>query len=186
MESSGISVLVARAQRGDREAFGELYEQLAPKIYNHLYYRANGRTALAEDLTEDVFVKAMTKLHAYEDRGVPFSAWLHRIAANLFIDHARRPGAELVPIEDHHHLADARAGSAHDETLTHLELIGALGQLTELQRGAVTLRFLQGMSVIEAAAALGVTEDALKKLQARGLANLRRALDPSRPALLVA
>ena len=186
MDDVAVRALVARAQRGDGEAFGALYEQFAPKIYTYLYYRAQGDAALAEDLTEDAYVRAMTKLHTYEDRGLPFGAWLYRIAGNLLIDHARRPRMAPLSAEEHSELPDARAGAAFEGVLTHAGLAGALGRLTEEQRQAVTLRFLQGMSVAQAAAAMGRTQDAVKKLQARGLAALRRALGPEGLAELAA
>jgi RNA polymerase sigma-70 factor, ECF subfamily len=172
-----VQALVARAQRGDGEAFGALYEHFAPKLYSYFHCRVQGDGPLAEDLTEDVFAKVIVKLHTYRDRGIPFGAWLYRIAANRLIDHARRqPRMDHLPADEHHQLPDARAGSAFEGVLTHVELAKALGQLTELQRQVVTLRFLQGMSIAQTVAVVGASEDGVKKLQARGLAALRRAL----------
>src|SRR5689334_11107355 len=67
-----IQVLVEQAQQGDRKAFGAIYEQLAPKIHTYLYHHTNGQNHLAEDLTEEVFVKVLKKLQSYQDRGLPF------------------------------------------------------------------------------------------------------------------
>src|ERR671937_1964643 len=96
-----IQGAVERARTVDRDAFGELYEHFCSKIYNYLYYHLNGRAHLAEDLTEEVFVKMLEKFHTYRDRGLPFSAWIFRIAHNHLIDFLRaqpRPG--VVSIDD--------------------------------------------------------------------------------------
>ena len=75
-------VALSRAAQGDREAFGVLYERYVVRIYNYIYYRT-GNTFDAEDLTERVFLRAMRHIGNYKDRGLPFSAWLYRIAHNL-------------------------------------------------------------------------------------------------------
>jgi RNA polymerase sigma-70 factor, ECF subfamily len=172
-----IQALVGRAQGGDRGAFGELYERLSPKVYSYLYYHLNGRTHLAEDLTEEVFVKVLEKLNRYQNRGLPFASWVYRIAHNHLVDYFRTlPKQGTVSIDDCYNLAGKDAERSLDRTLTHNELSKALKQLTEDQRRVVVLRFLQGMNILETARAIGKTEDAVKKLQARGLLALRRAL----------
>jgi len=172
-----IQRLVGQAQGGDREAFGEMYERLAPKVYNYLYHHAGGRTHVAEDLTEEVFVKVLEKLDSYQDRGLPFVAWVYRIAHNHLVDYFRTlPKQGVVSIEDCYDLAEGRAERTLDQTLTNSELTKALRHLTEDQRRVVVLRFLQGMNVLETARTIGKTEDAVKKLQARGLLALRRVL----------
>jgi len=172
-----IQVLVERAQAGDREAFGEIYEQLAPKVYSYLYNHTNGRAHLAEDLTEEVFVKVLEKLGRYQDRGLPFASWVYRIAHNHLVDYFRtQPKRGVVSIDDCYDLAESRAEKSLDEALVHGELTKALKQLTEEQRQVVVLRFLQGMNISETATAVGKSEDAVKKLQARGLMAMRRAL----------
>jgi RNA polymerase sigma-70 factor, ECF subfamily len=178
--------LVRLAQQGDREAFGALYERFAPKLYSFFSYRLNSDAATAEDLAEDVFVRAIAKLHLYQDRGLPFAAWLYRIAGNLLIDHHRaRPKHGTASIDDCQHLAEPAAERALEDSLTSAELAKALGWLTDEQRQTITLRFLQGCNVAETAAALGRSEDAVKKLQARSLLALKKALR-SRELLLAA
>jgi RNA polymerase sigma-70 factor (ECF subfamily) len=175
--SDDTQALVARTQQGDQDAFGTLYERFAPKLYSFFYYRLNGDAATAEDLAEDVFVKAINKLHLYQDRGLPFAAWLYRIAGNLLIDHARaRPKGGVVSIDDCYDLAEPAAEHALEASLTSAELAKVLGQVTDDQRQTITLRFLQGCTIAETAAALGKSEDAVKKLQARGLLALKKAL----------
>jgi RNA polymerase sigma-70 factor, ECF subfamily len=182
-----IQGLVVRAQAGDRDAFGELYERLSPKVYNYLYYHLNGRAQLAEDLSEEVFVKVLEKLGRYQDRGLPFSAWVFRIAHNHLIDHVRaQPKQGIVSIDDCLDLPEQRSERTLDLALTHTELAAAITRLTEDQRRVVVLRFLQGMSTAETARMLGKTEDAVKKLQARGLQVLKKTLTGTRQALAVA
>lgn len=182
-----IQALVERAQAGDGEAFGELYERLAPKVYSYLYYHLKGQTHLAEDLTEEVFVKVIEKLGRYQNRGLPFSAWLFRIAHNHLVDYLRaQPKLGMSSLEACHAVPERRAEQSLELTLTHTELARALAHLTEDQRRVVVLRFLQGMSTAETARILGKTEDAVKKLQARGLQVLRKSLEAAAEALAVA
>ena len=172
-----IQALVERMQAGDREAFGIVYERLAPKVYSYLYHHTNGKAQLAEDLTEEVFLKVLEKLDRYQDRGLPFASWVYRVAHNHLVDYFRTlPKQGTVSIDDCYDLAESRAEKTLDQTLTHSELSKALKQLTEDQRRVVVLRFLQGMNIVETANTIGKTEDAVKKLQARGLMALRRAL----------
>jgi RNA polymerase sigma-70 factor (ECF subfamily) len=184
---STIQTLVVRAQEGDRDAFAELYEHFAPKIYNYLYYHLHGRAQLAEDLAEEVFVKILEKLGRYQNRGLPFSAWIFRIAHNHLIDYLRaQPKLGSVSIDDCHDLPEGRSERSLDLALTQAELLRALTRLTEDQRRVVVLRFLHGMSTAETARTLSKTEDAVKKLQARGLQVLKKNLSLHREALAVA
>lgn len=169
--------LVERAQAGDRDAFADIYKRLAPKVYSYLYHHTNGRTHVAEDLAEEVFVKVLEKLANYQNRGLPFASWVYRIAHNHLVDYFRTlPKQGLVSIDNCYHLVESRAEKTLDETLTHSELAKALKHLTDDQRRVIVLRFLQGMNIVETARTIGKTEDAVKKLQARGLMALRRIL----------
>jgi RNA polymerase sigma-70 factor (ECF subfamily) len=180
-------VLVTLAQAGDRDAFGQLYERLSPKLYSYLYYHLNGRAQLAEDLTEEVFMKVLERLGRYQDRGLPFSAWVFRIAHNHLIDHVRaQPKQGIVSIEDCQDLPEQHAERTLDLALTQTELSRAIATLTEDQRRVIVLRFLQGMSTAETARSLNKTEDAVKKLQARGLQVLKKQLSGDRQVLAVA
>src|SRR3712207_5108961 len=129
-----VQALVARAQGGDGGAFGELYERFAPEIRRYLLRQVHGAREVAEDLTEEVFLKALQRLGGYEARGLPFAAWLYRIARNHLIDYLRAarhrvtapldavpdlPAAdaerELAGALDRHELADALAGLSEDQ-----------------------------------------------------------------------
>ena len=103
--------VLLRASQGNREAFGELYERYIERIFNYVYYRT-GNTHDAEDLTARVFQRAMNHIHNYTDRGVPFSAWLYRIAHNLVANwhRADRVSANRTGVGDTGHLDLAKTG----------------------------------------------------------------------------
>jgi RNA polymerase sigma-70 factor, ECF subfamily len=176
--------LVAQAQQGDQMAFATLYEQYRPLVYRFLRRRLDGSDETVEDLTEDVFVKLYEKLDRYVERGLPFTAWLYRIAHNQLVDYVRtlpRHNAQSLDIVAD--IPEQNTGSEYRSVLDRETLEPALARLTAEQRQAVELRFLQGMSVAETAATMARSEEAVKKLQARALANLRRSLsEAARPA----
>ncbi|MHB8621685.1 MAG: RNA polymerase sigma factor [Chloroflexota bacterium] len=171
-----VQELVRRAQANDRLAFGELYELYCPKIYTYMVYHLNGRVDLAEDLTAEVFMKALQSLGHFQFREVPFSAWLYRIAHNHLIDHIRRlPKQQPVSMDDCPHL-DVEDSENPDRRLDRQALSAALKRLTEEQRRIVVMRIVQGMSIAETARAMGKSEDSVKQLQSRGLKALKRIL----------
>jgi RNA polymerase sigma-70 factor (ECF subfamily) len=169
--------LVLRAQAGDRDAFAELYNVYAPKILTYFRYHLRGRSELAEDLAADVFVKALDKLGTYHDSGVPFQAWLYRIAHNHLVDHmrasAKRPS---VPLDACSESDDPSAAREMEMTLTQQQLARAMEQLTEEQREVIVQRFMHDRSVASTAQRLGKNEDAVKQLQVRAIRALRRAM----------
>jgi RNA polymerase sigma-70 factor (ECF subfamily) len=176
--------LVARAQQGDQVAFATLYEQYRPLVYRFLRRRLDGADETVEDLTEDVFVKLYEKLDRYVERGLPFTAWLYRIAHNQLVDFVRTlPRQSAQPLDVVADVPEHQTGSEYRSVLDRQTLEPALARLTAEQRQAVELRFLQGMSVAETAATMRRSEEAVKKLQARALANLRRSLaETARPS----
>ena len=169
--------LVALAQQGDQVAFATLYEQYRPLVYRFLRRRLDGADETVEDLTEDVFVKLYEKLDRYVERGLPFTAWLYRIAHNQLVDYVRTlPRHTAQSLDVVADVPEHQTGSEYRSVLDRQTFEPALARLTAEQRRAVELRFLQGMSVAETAAAMRRSEEAVKKLQARALANLRRSL----------
>ena len=178
-----VQSLVERAQAGDGGAFGELYEQFSPEIFRYLLRHLNGRRESAEDLTEEVFLKVLERLGSYQFRGLPFSAWLYRIARNHMIDHLRsRPRQIISSLDAAPEIPEKKAELVMDRSLDRHELSYALERLTSDQRHVVTLRFLDGFTTAETAEIMGKTEDAVKKLQARGLVQLRRIIEQARRA----
>jgi RNA polymerase sigma-70 factor (ECF subfamily) len=162
--------VIARAKAGDRDAFRYLYQRFAGNIYG--YTRSIVRDEHdAEDVTQQVFTRMMTAIVNYEDRGVPFSAWLLRIAHNMSIDHMRR---RVVVAEDVHQ-AEQRIDSEHAHHLS-LSLREALAELPDGQREVVLLRHVAGWSPTEIAEKLGRSEDAVHGLHHRGRRQLKAAL----------
>jgi RNA polymerase sigma-70 factor (ECF subfamily) len=161
---------VARAKEGDREAVRFLYLRYADNIYG--YVRSIVRDEYeAEDVTQQVFAKLIVVIGKYEQRAVPFSAWILRLAHNAAIDHMRKrraiPAAEVYG-------ADERVPEGNDERSR--ELHSALADLPEEQRDVIVLRHVVGLSPTEIAGHMGKTEPSVHGLHHRGRAALRTAL----------
>jgi RNA polymerase sigma-70 factor (ECF subfamily) len=157
------------------EAFGELYERHVNRIYNYIYYRT-GNHHDAEDLTARVFVRALRHVENFEDKGVPFTAWLYRIAHNLVAnwhrDRSRRP---VIPLEKHVAVSEI---SEHPETeaiaLEENELLlKAIRRLPEERQALLIFKFVERMSNAEIGELMGRTEGAIKSLYHRTLNALR-------------
>jgi len=180
-ERRGGDQVIQRAKDGDTAAIAQLYEEHAPRLYRYFLPRVGGRSQQAEDLTEEVFVRVLERIERYEDRGLPFGAWLFRIAHNLLIDNQRRqPRQPLLTLEECEELRGGAERSL-DQALDQHELARTMVYLTADQRSVIELRFIQGMSIIETAAAMGKTEESVKKLQARGLQALKRLMQGATP-----
>ena len=166
--------LIERAQHGDREAFGDLYEQHLDAIYRYLYYRVSDQHE-AEDLTEMVFLKAWQALPRYRPGEAPFTSWLYRIAHNLLVDRLR-VRKEHMPLDDD--LSDD-APSLETHLTQHEQsqaLHRALACLNEQQQQVLTLRFISDLSHAETAQVMRRSEAAVRVIQHRALAALRRLL----------
>lgn len=179
MRDSSDAELITHAQRGEVNAIGRLYDRHRESIFRYLWVRLNDRQ-LAEDLTGDVFMHMLNALPRYRLQGLPFRAWLYRIAHNLMIDHFRKMNHQAsVPIEVAEELAtDDDPGRTVEQIMLTERLQVALTRLEPTQCEVVILRFLAGLSLHETAQTLGKTEAAIKALQHRGLSGLRRALEP--------
>ena len=162
--------LIEAAQR-DPARFVDLYERHFPRIYAYVARRVSSR-AEAEDVTSDVFEQALTNLRTFEWRGVPFIAWLFRIAANALADRwrqASRDSHELPP-----EVPDRREAV---EIERRAMIIQVVNRLPDAQRQVIEMRFVDGRSIREIAAALERSEGAVKQLQLRALENLRKHLE---------
>jgi RNA polymerase sigma-70 factor (ECF subfamily) len=168
--------LLDRAKQHDPEAISELYNRHVDRIYQYVRYRTDD-VALAEDITADVFLRALESLDSYDDRGVPFSAWLYRIAQARVIDHWRRNQRRaVVPLGDPD-VSDLPAEEEPGRDVWQLrQLTAALQLLTEDQQHVITLKFVQNLGNAEIAQTLNKTEGAVKALQRRGLEALARIL----------
>jgi RNA polymerase sigma-70 factor (ECF subfamily) len=166
------------AQQGDPDAIGALYDQHYPAVLRYFRSRVSGQEA-AEDLTADVFKQMVAALPQYRALGLPFRAWLFRIAHNRLVDHYRKESSQVsVRLEavEHQTLAGEDPALVAEQRLTLEHAIRALAELEPGQRDVLSLRFLSGLSLRDTALALGKTEDAVKALQRRGLAALRLAV----------
>jgi RNA polymerase sigma-70 factor (ECF subfamily) len=162
-------LLVEAAQR-DPARFADLYEINFELVYSYIARRVADR-ATAEDLTSEVFKKALENLPRFTWRGVPFAAWLLRIAANMLADRSKHTARtlDIVDIED-------RAESAQsnlEEVEQRARLFRLVDQLPSDQGRVVRLRFAEEKSIREIAQEMGRTEGAVKQLQFRALENLR-------------
>ena len=169
--------LVRAAKSGDASAFGELYERYRDAIYRYCLTRT-GTAHDAEDLTSDVFVKALHSIDRYQERGLPFVAFLYRIARNAAIDRSRtlkQPLSvdELVTEPASRQNVEADATLAVDRSI----LLAALTKLKTEHRDVIVMRFIEGYSALEVASRLGKTEGAVRTLQHRALERLRKEFD---------
>jgi RNA polymerase sigma-70 factor, ECF subfamily len=176
---SGIdeSALIQQAKT-DKEAFGRLYERYVDRIYSYIYYRT-GNNHDAEDLTARVFFRAMQHIGSYREQGVPFSAWLYRIAHNLvanwYRDQNRR---KVISLED---ISQWRLAQDSPETAVQwLEdkeaLLTVIRRLPAERQELLILKFVDGLPNAEIGAIMGRSEGAIKSLYHRALLSLRDEL----------
>jgi len=174
-----VEEFVQEAKSGNIRALSTIYERFYIPVYRYLSIRLQNREDV-EELTQEVFIKAMAGLPKYESRGKPFVAWLFRIAHNLMIDRSRRIRKMVgdVPFD---RIPDAPADeNIEQQALSALDLdavLHTLNQLTNLQRETVSLRFISGLTLNETAVAMGRKENAVKALQYSALQAMRRILD---------
>lgn len=161
--------------KDNQEAFGVLYERYVEKIYKYIYYRT-GNHQDAEDLTAGVFYRAMAHIENYTERGVPFQAWLYRIAHNLVANwHRDRSRRKIIPLEEF-----VSSGLHFDAPDSHTEdqeereqLLRAITNLPEERQQLLMLKFVSHLSNAEIGDILDRTEGAIKSLYHRTLLTLR-------------
>jgi len=178
-EQAEERLLVEAAQK-DPTRFAELYEINFERVYAFVARRVGDREA-AEDLTSEVFHKALANLRRFEWRGVPFAAWLLRIAGNAIADRALRVGKELAVDDPPEVSEEASALVDLEEVEYRARLFRLVEQLPEDQRRVIAMRFAEEKSIREIAEELGRTEGAVKQLQFRGLQSLRARVKGESP-----
>jgi len=174
MSTGDLGALLERAQQYDPDALATIYDQYAPRIYNYIYYRV-GDARLAEDLTASVFLNVLEAIQSNRSWRSSFSGWLYRIAHNMVVDQFRRRGKlQELPL-------DERLVSMEEDPAKNAELSlevewleEAIRGLTDDQADVIVLKFIEGMTNAEVARVLGKTEGAIKSLQYRALASLRK------------
>ena len=169
--------LVRQAVNGDQSAFTKLYDEYFNKIYRYIYSLIGDQTE-AEDLTQEVFIKAMHSIDSYKWKGVPFASWLFRIAHNQVIDFWRKRKKEKTTTLD-----EAFAVVGNEDPVAMIEqkseieeLTAALKELPPAQGEVISLRFIAGLSIAEVAKILDKREGTIKALQFNGTLSLRRIL----------
>ena len=168
--------LLIEAAQHDPRRFAELYEHNFDRLYAYVIARVRDR-AEAEDVTAEVFHHALANLRNYEWRGLPFAAWLFRIAANLISDRRQRNTREQ-PANNPGELDSIQANSTEFEEVEHrATLFRLVRTLPEEQRQVLLLRFVEQKSLKEVAREIGKTEGAVKQLQFRALTTLRARLE---------
>jgi RNA polymerase sigma-70 factor, ECF subfamily len=161
--------------KDDNAAFGELYERYVTRIYNYMYYRTSNHQE-AEDLTAKVFMRALKHIQKYDERGVPFSAWLYRIAHNLvanwYRDHSRRT---IIPLEDFlgKSAPQEEPEDATEEKEEREQLLEAIHRLPSDRQQLLILKYVERLSNAEIGTVMEKTEGAVKSLYYRTLSVLR-------------
>jgi RNA polymerase sigma-70 factor (ECF subfamily) len=172
-----IEKLIDKAVGGDGEAFGRLYDMHVDRVYRHICYRI-GNTADAEDLTQQVFIKAWDAIGRYKRTAVPFLAWLIRISQNLVIDFYRSKKSETsiddvvitsTPETDPEHIVEKEFNQSY--------MRQAIKQLQSDQQQVILMRFIEDLTYPEIAAVMGKSEGAIRVIQHRGLVKLKTILE---------
>ncbi len=178
MQANDDNAVLDQAVSGDSEAFGALYERYVTRIYNYIFYRI-GSSYDAEDLTERVFMRALRHIGSYNNRGLPFSAWLYRIAHNLvanwYRDNSRR---KEIPLDDG--ILTTHQSNFPEQEVLHGEererLLHVIRKLPSDRQQLVILKFVDHMSNAEIGQIMGRTEGAVKSLYHRTLTAIRDEL----------
>ncbi|MFN3336109.1 MAG: RNA polymerase sigma factor [Thermomicrobium sp.] len=183
IHSAPDTLLVEAAATGDAEAFATLYDRYVDRVYRHCYYRL-GRRADAEDVTQETFLRAWRAIGRYRRTEAPFLAWLLTISDRLILSQQR--SRRRVIVDEAVAERQSEFLDAEEEALGALAsdaVRRALARLRPDRQQVLVLRFIDGLSLAEVAAALGRSESAVAVLQHRALADLRRELgyEPGRP-----
>jgi RNA polymerase sigma-70 factor (ECF subfamily) len=174
LEALPEETVIEKASAGETDAFSFLYERYVNRIYNYIYYRT-GNPFEAEDLTSRVFHRALNHINHYHNRGVPFSAWLYRIAHNLVANwHRDRSRKQEIPLSDAPLVAK---GDAPESSLVHTQqqesLLKLIRSLPAERQTLLILKFVDHASNAEIGEIMGRSEGAVKSLYHRTLLALR-------------
>lgn len=170
--------LVRRAQQHDADAWAELYNRYVDRVYRYALARVRN-PMVAEDVTEQVFLKALSSISAFTWRGVPFAAWLFRIASNQIVDLHRMSSSKELPLPEFGlRAAEADPIQIAEDNIALDTVLQALHRVTPAQRQVIEFRFVADLSVKETARLMGKRPGAVKALQHSALESLRRLLTP--------
>lgn len=175
-DASRLRALVDLAKGGDAEAFGQLYDHYVSGVFRFVYYRVGSRQ-LAEDLTSETFARGLRSIQRFNWQGKDFGAWLTTIARNLVADHFKSSRSRLEVITEVIPENRTTVPSPEEDVLSLISnelLYEAVNQLPKEQRDCVLMRFIQGLTIAQTAAALGRSEGAVKQLQLRAIRGLAK------------
>lgn len=168
--------LIERARRHDNEAFAEIYRAHFDRVYRYLRFKL-GSEVEAEDMTQQVFLKAYRALPSYNYRKIPLSAWIMRIAHNEMVDYYRRHSRLRIAALETAVVVAPEDPVEEAEIHTDIDTLKqAMTTLSPAQREVVSLRFGSGLSLAEVAEVMGKSVGAIKTLQHNGLVRLREAI----------
>jgi len=167
--------LVRRAQHRDQEAFAQLYEEHFDKIYRYVTFKIGNETE-AEDMTQQVFLNALKSISSFKWKGIPFSAWLFRIAHNQVVDYLKSKKRTAVPLDESLASNDNNPQLIVEQKLDIEQVLAATKQLTEAQREVISLRFAGELPIAQVAKTMGKSQGAVKALQHSAIVALRKAL----------
>ena len=168
--------IVRRAQQHDQVALTQLYEENFDKIYRYVVLKIGDRTE-AEDMTQQVFLNALKSISSYKWKGMPFSAWLFRIAHNQVVDYYRKKKrSATVPLDENIASGRDNPGRDTERKMEIEEMNRATRQLTRAQQEVISLRFAGELSIAEVAKMMGKSEGAIKALQHAAIISLRKIM----------
>ena len=177
-DKSEIKSLVTRATSGSFEAFGKLYHIYVEQIYRYVFYQVKDKMT-AEDITEEVFLKALGAINSCKGREATFSSWLYRIAHNRIIDNFRSTKRKLT-IERDTVVTLSDPTQEVEKNLERQELLETIAELPQNQGQVIILKFIDGLDNREVGEVMGKSEGAVRILQMRALAMLREKLGDKR------
>lgn len=172
--ANDVKALVKKAATGDVEAFGEIYSAYLDRIYKYVYYQVHNQTT-AEDLTEEIFIKAWRGIRKYRWTGLPFSSWLYRIAHNHVVDFYRT-NRQLMSLDDEVAADDDPPEEVIEKKQILDSLVRAISALPEQQRHIIALKFVGGLDNRKIELITGKHQGAIRVMQMRALTSLRRML----------
>jgi RNA polymerase sigma-70 factor (ECF subfamily) len=173
----GEDKLITSAVKGNSSAFGQLYDHYQPMIYRFVAVKVSRREE-AEDITHQVFLSAWQNIKSYEHRGHPFSSWLYQVARNQVIDHyrAKRINTDIEAIDPEYFAAPASVEFTLPMKLQMETVREAMQKLKQDYQDIIIMRFVEEISIKEAAVALNKTEGAIKLMQHRAIRELKKLL----------
>lgn len=180
--ASEAGLLIDKAVDGDADAFGRLYDMHVDRVYRHIYYRV-GNVADAEDLTQQVFLRAWQAIRRYKKTSSPFLAWLMTISHNLVVDFYRSKKEGVYPYPDFEIPDRETYSSPECSAEAHFDqqrLRRAVLELPGDQQQVILMRFIEGFSYPEIASSLGKSEGAIRVILHRALVRLRKILEKVR------